>query len=175
MKDKDLQYYLGLKYDVIVREVEDEGGIDYKAFTRELSPDAFYGIGSTPAEAVESFNEVKEELFPYYLENDLAIPEPEPEPELLPSGRFVIRTSPKTHQALIRLADRNQQSLNAYVNSIFERVATAGDLTASFTEYFQEAVLECMTAVQTKWDFQFGKQFAPQYSPRPKRSYEEAA
>lgn len=118
MNEKNLQYYLGLQYDVIVRKIEDEGDTDYKVFTKELNPDAFYGIGATPEEAIESFNEVKEELFPYYLEKGLAIPEPEPMERDLPSGKLLLRMSRRTHQDLLKLAGVEGRSLNSVIAEI---------------------------------------------------------
>lgn len=147
MKDKDLQYYLGLKYDVIVREVEDEGGTDYKAFTKELNPNAFYGIGVTPAEAIESFNEVKEELLPHYLENGLEIPEPQPLDETMPSGKFILRIPPGLHKKLIARAQRNKQSLNAYVCSTLEKATSFRDVVAELRD-LKQSIAGLSTAVR---------------------------
>lgn len=137
MKDKNLKYYLGLKYEMIVREVEDELGTDYKVFTRELNPDAFYGIGATPEEAIKSFNEVKEELFPYYLENGLEIPEPTPVDESMPSGKFVLRIPPRLHKRLIAKAKRSKQSLNALVCSTLEKATSFRDVVAELRDLKQ--------------------------------------
>jgi len=79
MAEKDLKYYLGLNYDIIIRRVSSDGVEDYMAFTKELDRLAFYGLGDTPGEAYQSLREVIEELFPYYLEQGLDIPEPKKE------------------------------------------------------------------------------------------------
>jgi len=83
MSKKDLKYYLGLDYDVKVIRIEDEGEFEYKAFAKELDDIAFYGVGDTKAEAIESFEDVRAELFDYYYENDIPIPEPVREKEIL--------------------------------------------------------------------------------------------
>ena len=133
MKKRDLKFYLSLKYDIIIREIVEDGEILYTAFTNELDKLTFYGIGSTAEEAIASFQNVKEELFPYYIEHGLSIPEPEVESDELPSGKFVIRTSPKRHLGLIKLAQKNNQSLNQYINTLFENLYT-GEKIIEFAE-----------------------------------------
>jgi predicted HicB family RNase H-like nuclease len=151
-RNKDLQYYLGLNYDVIVRRYEDEGQIMYTAFTSELDRNAFYGVGDTPKEAIDSLEKVKEELFEYYLEEGYGIPEPEHEYESLPSGKFIVRTSPKVHRDLISMAKKNKQSLNSYINYIFAEYITlekAGDTVKSILE----------KQIYQDWIFGIGRQF----------------
>ncbi|MEW6412076.1 MAG: toxin-antitoxin system HicB family antitoxin [Candidatus Zixiibacteriota bacterium] len=120
-QNKDLEYYLKLDYDVLVARVEDDGEVMYRAYCRELDQVAFYGVGATKKEALESFELVRRELVPYYFENKIPIPEPEREDVAMPSGRFVFRTSPATHLQLIKLAKKNNQSLNSFVNAVMER------------------------------------------------------
>jgi len=123
-RNKDLQYYLGLNYDVIVKKHEDEGEIMYAAFTRELDKNTFYGVGETPQEAIKSLGDVKRELFPYYIEKGFEIAEPEEEEEGLPSGKFIVRTSPQIHSHLLKMAKRHRQSLNSYINFLFSQSYT---------------------------------------------------
>lgn len=82
MDKKDIKYYTNLTYGIIIRELRDDDGTVFMALTKELNPDAFYGTGDTPAEAIEDFNSTREELFEYYLQNGLPIPEPEPKSNL---------------------------------------------------------------------------------------------
>jgi len=141
MSKKDLKYYLGLDYDVKVIRIEDEGEFEYKAFAKELDDIAFYGVGDTKAEAIESFEDVRAELFEYYYENDIPIPEPVREKEeILPSGKFIIRTSPKTHAELIKLAGNNNQSLNSFINSIFEQFCTAQNFLSIATDKLKQVM-----------------------------------
>lgn len=125
MPEKDMEYYLNLDYDLIIVRVEDDGEFAYKAYSRDLDDYAFYGVGKTKEEALLSFEETKRELFQYYLENDLPIPEPTREPDSLPSGRFIVRTSPINHARLIDLSKRHSQSLNQYMNSLFDSQITS--------------------------------------------------
>lgn len=124
MKNRDASYYLNLHYDYIITKVQNEGGDSYKAFTNELDSLTFYGVGDTPEEAIKSLDQTKRDLFPYYLEHGFEIPEPERHTEEMPSGKFVVRTSPKLHYRLINLAKQNNQSLNQYVNFIFSNYSS---------------------------------------------------
>jgi len=171
VKDKDLQYYLGLRYDVIVREVEDEGGTDYKVFTRELNPDAFYGIGATPAEAIESFNEVKEELFPYYLENGLVIPEPEPFDEGLPSGKFILRISRRTHQALLRLASTEGRSLNSVIAEVLGQHCAGYDILKLAEVKLDGMIDRCEFKISQMYRFHGQLDTHPSAVPASKNTY----
>jgi len=132
VKDKDLRYYLSFNYDIIIRKIDKYDDVFYEATTRELDPLTFYGVGDTPEAAIESLEEVKQELFPYYLENGIPIAEPEPAERSLPSGRFIVRIPPAIHKRLISLANRNKQSLNAFITSIFERYTTKEALEEIF-------------------------------------------
>jgi len=155
--NKDIKHYLSLNYDFVVRKVEDNGEVIYKAFTKELDPLAFYGVGKTREESMQSLEEVIHELFPYYLEQGLEIPEPEVEDEVLPSGKFVVRTSPFTHKKLIGLAQKNKQSLNALVNSIFSQYTTSDALVESFTRVFDYSITARFEKMEKSWDQHLGE------------------
>ena len=77
MNAKTLDYYLSLQYDLVIRRIDEEGVQEYMIYTRELDKDTFYGVGSTLDEAIESFNEVKQDLFQHFFERGIEIPEPE--------------------------------------------------------------------------------------------------
>ncbi|NMC42381.1 MAG: toxin-antitoxin system HicB family antitoxin [candidate division Zixibacteria bacterium] len=127
-KKKDLNYYLGLDYDLIIRKITSEDGSFYQVTTRELSPAAFYGTGDAIEGAIRSFEETKKVLFKHHLERGIEIPEPEREEDSDYSGKFVVRTSPALHCRLVKIAKKNRQSLNSYVNAVLERTTTADDI-----------------------------------------------
>lgn len=76
IKKKDLKYYLSLNYDVIIKKYVDEEEVFYQALTRELNPDAFYGVGKTIQEAVDSLEETKKIMFQVQLDDGTSIMEP---------------------------------------------------------------------------------------------------
>ncbi len=151
MSKKDLKYFLGLDYDVKVVKIEDEDGFEYKAYSNELDDFAFYVIGDTKADAIESFEEVRTELFEHYFENNIPIPEPVREKEeILPSGKFIIRTSPKTHAELIVLAKKNNQSLNQYINTLFDRFNTSELILENMKKRMNSMTEKCPSFSQDK-------------------------
>lgn len=156
MQTKDLSYYKNLKYDLIVRQITGDDGTYYRVTAKELDPLTFYGIGDTIDEAVESLEEVKSDLFPTYLENGWPIPEPATEEVALPSGRFVIRTSPWIHMQLIELSRRNQQSLNSYINTLFVQSTTAADMVDKFEKILEKTVCSKLSKFEESWEQHFG-------------------
>jgi antitoxin HicB len=124
---KTIDYYMDLKYDVVLREITDEDGLYFKAFTKELDPIAFYGAGETPEEALKSFEVTKKDLFEIYLENGYEINEPEPEEDDFYSGKFIVRTSPITHRRLVHEAKKRKKSLNSLICETLEVYLAKGD------------------------------------------------
>jgi predicted HicB family RNase H-like nuclease len=128
MQNRDLDYFRNLDYAVIITRFRDGDTVYFRAVTRELNQDVFYGIGDTLQEAVTELENAKTEMFAYYIANGIPIPEPRPESDNLPSGNFVTRTSPLTHKKLIELAKANRQSLNATINKILSEYVTSESL-----------------------------------------------
>lgn len=125
MTDRNLDYYLGLNYELVLRRVVEYDKPFWEATTKELDRMTFYGVGDTPQDAIKGFEEVKQDMFPYYLEQGLEIPEPRPTPRDLPSGRFVLRIPPRLHSALIDLGRESNQSLNTLIGNVLDRFAFA--------------------------------------------------
>jgi len=135
VKNKEIEYYLGLDYDIIVSRREDEGDVSYKAYTRELDHLVFYGVGETKVEALESFDRIKNELFPVYLAEGRSIPEPKREVETLPSGRFLLRIDPRIHSRLADIAKMANKSLNSYVDQVLVAHVTKQDMFLEFERW----------------------------------------
>jgi len=157
MSAKDITYYLSLDYDLIVTRVEDEGEVRYKAYSRDLDSYAFYGVGDTKQEAIESFEDAKEQLFPYYLKEGIPIPEPTREDDSLPSGKFIVRTSPAIHAQLVKLARANNQSLNQYINGLFQAHSTTQQIIKATESKLDSIISDCRATMyakaREKWDF----------------------
>ena len=120
MKNKGLDYYLSLNYELILRRIDSDDGSFYEARISELDPLTFYGTGGTVQKAIADLEEVKCDMFQYYLDHDIEITEPTPSEEELPSGRLLLRLSPQLHYRLMDQAKRSKQSLNSYLTGILQ-------------------------------------------------------
>jgi predicted HicB family RNase H-like nuclease len=120
MSTKNLEYYLGLKYDIIVHEDEFEGEKVVSAYCKELGKFSCYGRGDTLEEALQSFEETKRDFITYLYEEGVNIPEPSNIGKLIEdfSGVFNIRTSPVIHANLVSQAEEFGISMNLYVNQL---------------------------------------------------------
>lgn len=136
MATKTLKYYLDLDYDVIISRRESEGLVSYKAYARELDPFVFYGAGDTKEEALGSFEETKRELFKIYLSEGRTITEPVRETSSLPSGKFLMRTSPRNHYRLAEMAKNAGKSLNSYVDQVLTYHVAQSDLLTVLHQYW---------------------------------------
>lgn len=114
---KDLQYYMRLPYKMMIESIPEEEGGGYSASIPQLGKYAFTGDGETIPEAVENLEKIKQDLFSDYLEEGLAIPEPQREEEEY-SGNFVVRIPKYLHRELALSARSNGVSLNQFVVSI---------------------------------------------------------
>lgn len=129
MKPNTLQYYLDLNYDVIVRRFVEGNKSHYHASVAELNPEEFYGVGKTAADAIKSLEEVKEELFPYYLEKGIPIPGPTASPDPYPSGKIILRMPRGLHAFLNVNSKREGVSLNTYIISLLAKESTIDSVT----------------------------------------------
>lgn len=154
MNNKKLDYYLNLEYDLIIKKVKENNDFFYKVKTNELDDLAFYGVGDTIEDAINSFNEVKNNLFEYYYNEGLDIPEPEKtstKDELLPSGKFIIRTSPQIHKKLIYYAKANKLSLNSYINALFNTLTTTSSILDSAEKLLTSIISKGAKDIQNKY------------------------
>lgn len=118
MSDKDLNYYLGLNYPIIIERIAESDEIEFMAFSNVLGKYACYGIGTTEAEAVQSFIEEKYTFIEYLFNAGEVIPEPKKDESERFSGFFNVRTSPIIHANLVSQAKELDISLNLYLNQI---------------------------------------------------------
>ena len=120
VQEKDLNYYLNLRYKVeIVPFNEEDGGV-YEARIPQLGREAFRGYGDTIEEALAHLEVVKRDLFKMYLRDGVQIPEPEKEGERY-SGRILLRIPFYLHEELSQLARKEDISLNQLLNHLIER------------------------------------------------------
>jgi antitoxin HicB len=110
--EKDLEYYLGLPYTVILERCDDAKGYYWVARVAELPHCLIHG--NTPEEAVREIEEVKKDWIKSNLERGLPIPEPSPRKY---SGKMILRISPTLHKLLVQRAEVEGMSLNQYMST----------------------------------------------------------
>lgn len=116
---KDAKYYLSLPYTAVVRRDEDG---DYVARIDELPGCATHG--KSPKEAMQNLEEVKRAWIEDCLNEGDPIPEPATR-DVLPSGKWLQRVPKTLHRDLIRLAQRENVSLNQLVTSVLSEASGA--------------------------------------------------
>jgi len=107
---KDLNYYLGLNYEISIRRLsEQEGGGWFAEIP--LLPGCM-SDGETIQEAIKNLNDAKISWIQTSLELGRAIPEPDQEEY---SGQLRVRMPKSLHKALSERAKRENVSLNQYI------------------------------------------------------------
>ena len=119
-KQKNLDYYLKLRYKVEITPIPEEDGGGYDASIPQLGRMAFRGYGKTIDEALAHLEAVKKDLFERYLKKGIDIPEPAIEEEKY-SGRILLRIPFYLHKELAKLAKKENISLNQLLNHLIER------------------------------------------------------
>lgn len=114
---KDAKYYSSLPYTVVMRRDEDG---DTVARIDELPGCATHG--KSPQEALENLEEVKRAWIEDCLKQGDRIPEPVRQ-DALPSGKWLQRVPKSLHGDLIRLAKRENVSLNQLVTSVLSEAS----------------------------------------------------
>jgi len=133
VKNKDLKYYMSLKYPITMELFEENGEIRFGLQIPEL--EGVWADGGTPEEAYNELIETKRLWFETCLEKQLNIPEPISEEDL--SGKFIVRLNPKLHMALRTRANRANVSLNQYVKTVLDKHVSNLDLIAEIKDLKQ--------------------------------------
>jgi predicted HicB family RNase H-like nuclease len=110
MDKKDINFYMGLPYNITVQETHDESGNYF--YARVLELDGCQSHGSTIAEAYESIREAMEGWLEIKLEYGDEIPEPLTDNTF--SGKFNLRIPKSLHKRLVVEAQTEGVSLNQY-------------------------------------------------------------
>ena len=108
--EKNIKYYEGLPYNVIVEQWNDGKGPYWVARIAEL-PHCLISA-DTPEEAVKEIQEVKIDWIKSNLERGLPVPEPRTRKY---SGQIRLRISPSLHRLLSYRAELEGMSLNQYM------------------------------------------------------------
>ena len=73
---KNVDYYLGLDYPILLEAIPEDLGGGYNASIPSLGSESFRGYGKSVEEAVSNLNKAKEYLFKAILKTNVSIPEP---------------------------------------------------------------------------------------------------
>jgi antitoxin HicB len=111
---KPIDYYINLKYPVIITPSEDGG---YVAEIDDL-PGCF-SQGETLEEAYQNIEEARRLWIDVAYEDGQDIPQPNDKQEH--SGNFIVRGPKSLHRTLDRLAKREGVSLNQYLVATLSR------------------------------------------------------
>jgi len=119
---KDLVYYLGLKYPVLLSEGEDSGETYVAAEIPELPGCGSYG--KNRGEALRRLEEAKRDWISARLKRGLTVPEPVSEEDF--SGKFLLRIPPDLHRKLVQGAKTKNLSLNQFIRNLLEESMSLG-------------------------------------------------
>ena len=133
---KSLEFYKSLEYDIIIRREELDGETWYVAYNNEFGLSACHGIGDTREEAVNSYLEEKDAFLELLYSRQSPIPEPSPASNSF-SGTFSVRTSPWLHSMIAKQAEKNNVSINSYLNQILAYCIGQDVICGKFEEYTQ--------------------------------------
>ena len=112
-----------LRYPVTLHQLSKEEGGGWLATIPQLGQAAFTADGETAAEALEALETLRRELYNEVVASGQPIPLPDADfdEKPLPSGKWLLRTSPRFHAELQEAAAASGLSFNAYYNYILER------------------------------------------------------
>lgn len=120
MANKDLEYYLGLPYTVILKRGTGDGKEYWIARVSELPHCMTHG--ATAEEALKDIEDAMREWLKSNLDASLTIPEPAKF-----TGQYHLRMPPSLHEALVRKSESEDVSLNQFmITALARAVGYAG-------------------------------------------------
>ncbi len=120
---KSLEYYLNLRYKVIIEELLEDDGGGFEAYIKEFGRYTCNGYGETPEEAYQDVVGYKEDLIERWYKEGKTIPEPEKE-EISFTGKFTLRVPVELHAELSKSAKENDISFNQYCTYLLSKNLT---------------------------------------------------
>lgn len=106
----NVQEYMKLPYDIIIKQITDESGTYFYASVLEL--DGCQSTGETYQEAYEGLQEAMEGWIQTKLEHGFPVPLPIESKNY--SGKFILRLPKSLHCRLAMEAEKEGVSLNQY-------------------------------------------------------------
>jgi antitoxin HicB len=138
--EEQIRYYLSLPYQISVTHQEDDDSRPWLASVEELT--GCEARGATAAEAVAQIPAALAEWVAGAHASGREIPEPNDVRQY--SGKLLVRMPKSLHRKLAHAAERDQVSLNAYMNGVL--AAATGWLQAPGAE------TETDTAADRGWE-----------------------
>lgn len=117
--EKNLEYYMKLKYPTQITEIDVQDGGGFLIEIPLLK--GCMSDGESIAEAMDNIKAAKAEWFSYMLANNLLIPEPIDVSRY--SGKFVVRIPKSLHKTISEQSKMEGLSLNQYVANSLAYVA----------------------------------------------------
>ena len=136
------QDWAALRYPISLRRLSEEEGGGWLATIPLLGQAAFAADGETAEQALQELESLRRELYEDVITSGQPIPMPQDvtAEKKLPSGKWIMRTSPHLHAEMQEAAKTSGLSFNAYCNHVLER----GHATLSMHRAAQEAVQEAL-------------------------------
>lgn len=106
----NIQEYMKLPYNIVIKQISDESGTYFHATVLEL--DGCQSTGETFQEAYEGIQEAMEGWIETKLNNGFTVPTPVDTESY--SGKFVLRLPKSLHCRLAMEAEKEGVSLNQY-------------------------------------------------------------
>lgn len=127
-----------LRYPMTLRQLSEEEGSGWLATIPLLGEAAFTADGETADEALQNLEALRRDLYEDVIASGQPIPVPQDvtEEKSLPSGKWILRTSPQFHAELQEAAKNSGLSFNAYCNHALER----GHAASSMYRASEEAI-----------------------------------
>jgi antitoxin HicB len=140
------EYFLGLRYPVMLRALAPEEGGGYVAAIPQLGIRTFVAVGETPTEALEALDELRRMLIPEMLAAGVKLPEPRDERDAVEqfSGNLVLRIPRGLHAQLAAAAKKNGCSINKLATQLLAQNLER----AEWLERTRELVEEVRSATQ---------------------------
>ncbi|MFD3006626.1 type II toxin-antitoxin system HicB family antitoxin [Thermus tengchongensis] len=143
--EKPLEYYLSLKYPVLLVP-EPEGG--FTALIPDL--EGCVSVGETPEEALANVEEARQLWLETAYEHGDPIPLPSTEREY--SGRILVRMPKGLHRRLDEEARAEGVSLNQYIVSLLSEAYALGSLKRELTSLRREVARLAEGLRQRTWE-----------------------
>jgi predicted HicB family RNase H-like nuclease len=111
MEQKPLNYFLKLKYPVMIQRI----GREYEAWHPDFGRGTMFVRARSVQRAIRELNAFRKDIIRAYYERGIVIPEPQDLAKPTFSGQFVLRVPKALHARLVTEARANGTSLNSHL------------------------------------------------------------